>query len=91
MPAGKPGDHPRTDIVIHGLQIFGPGVDELIRSADELDTLGPIANEWLWNRGWEWKEVQRSGRGNERERFLQSMERTLLAELDRKRPPAEPH
>ena len=89
MPGGKPGDHPRTDIVIHGLPVFGPIVDDLIRRADELDLLGAIAVEWIWDRGWAWKDVQRSGGEAERDRFLQSMERTLRAELDRAGPPAE--
>ena len=89
MPGGKPGDHPRTDIVIHGLSVFGPVVDGLIRRADELELLGAISVEWLWDRAWAWKDVQRSGGEAERERFLQSMERTLLAELDSARPPAE--
>ena len=31
MPNGKPGDHPYTDIVIHGWDVFGPPMDELIR------------------------------------------------------------
>lgn len=31
MPNGKPGDHPYTDIVIHGDSIFGPEIDGLIR------------------------------------------------------------
>ena len=75
--------------MIHGLSVFGPVVDDLIRRADERELLGPISVEWLWDRGWTWKDVQRSGGESERERFLQSMERTLQAELDRAAPPAE--
>jgi len=31
MPNGKPGDNPYTDIVSHGANIFGGGIDELVR------------------------------------------------------------
>jgi hypothetical protein len=31
MPNGKPGDHPLTDIVVHGLSVFSPEIDELVR------------------------------------------------------------
>jgi hypothetical protein len=30
MPNGKPGDHPLTDIVVHGMKVFGGPCDELI-------------------------------------------------------------
>lgn len=31
MPNGKPGDHPYTDVVVHGRTVFGPPIDDLIR------------------------------------------------------------
>ena len=31
MPNGKPGDHPYTDIVIHGRDIYSPRAAALIR------------------------------------------------------------
>jgi hypothetical protein len=31
MPNGKPGDHPYTDIVIHGRDVYSPRADNLIR------------------------------------------------------------
>lgn len=37
MPNGKPGDHPLTDIHIHGLPIFSVAVDTLI---EEIHALG---------------------------------------------------
>ena len=43
MPNGKPLDHPVTDVVIHGMPVFSPRVDELIR---EIDTLGGRAELW---------------------------------------------
>ena len=36
MPNGKPGDHPFTDIVAHGLPVYSPEVDGLIREIDRL-------------------------------------------------------
>jgi hypothetical protein len=53
MPNGKPGDHPLTDIVVHGMEVFGTPCDELIREINgrpggptalgrlNLDTLAP--------------------------------------------------
>lgn len=32
MPAGKPGDHPLTDLLSFGQSGFGPEVDELVRT-----------------------------------------------------------
>jgi hypothetical protein len=31
MPNGKPGDHPFTDLLVHGLPVFSRGADNLIR------------------------------------------------------------
>lgn len=36
MPNGKPGDHPYTDIVVHGLRVYSESVDRLVREVDEL-------------------------------------------------------
>jgi hypothetical protein len=38
MPNGKPGDHPYTDIVVHGKSRFNP---ETIELAKELHDLNP--------------------------------------------------
>ena len=37
MPNGKPGDHPVTDICIHGIRQFSREVDELIRQVVKLE------------------------------------------------------
>ena len=46
---GAKGDHPYTDIVIHHLEVFGEGIDDLVL---ELDALGgfksEFARDWLW-------------------------------------------
>jgi hypothetical protein len=31
MPNGKPGDDPVSDILVHGLSVFSPEIDELVR------------------------------------------------------------
>jgi hypothetical protein len=31
MPNGKPGDHPLTDILAHGAEVYGREADDLIR------------------------------------------------------------
>ena len=35
MPNGKPGDHPYTDVVLHGMSVFGPVIDGLIHRVAE--------------------------------------------------------
>jgi len=37
MPNGKPGDHPITDITIHGIRVFSAAIDGLI---EEIVRLG---------------------------------------------------
>ena len=36
MPNGKPGDHPYTDIVIHGRDVYSPHAANLIREIAKL-------------------------------------------------------
>lgn len=52
MPNGRPGDHPVTDILVHGMSVFSPEVDELVRRLarlvprqrlGELVPLGPVS------------------------------------------------
>lgn len=31
MANGKPGEHPLTDILVHGMEVFGLPVDDLFR------------------------------------------------------------
>ncbi|PQO30657.1 hypothetical protein C5Y96_14420 [Blastopirellula marina] len=31
MPGGKPGDHPLTDLLVHGIRAFPPDMEEMIR------------------------------------------------------------
>lgn len=45
MPNGKPGDHPLTDILIHGFPVFGPELDDLIREIDDLGGSETLAKE----------------------------------------------
>ena len=32
MPNGKPGDHPRTDLLIHNIEVYGNKIDDVLRS-----------------------------------------------------------
>jgi hypothetical protein len=43
MPNGKPGDHPINDICDHGLAVFSPRADALIR---EIHTYLPRYRMW---------------------------------------------
>jgi len=36
MPNGKPGDHPYTDIVIHGRDVYSPHAANLVREIAKL-------------------------------------------------------
>ena len=36
MPNGKPGDHPYTDIVIHGRDVYSPRAANLVREIAKL-------------------------------------------------------
>ena len=51
MPNGRPGDHPLTDVLHHGLSVFGDEADGLIR---EIAALGGTAelrgDPWIWGR-----------------------------------------
>lgn len=43
MPNGKPGDHPLTDICVHGRRTFSEEADHLVR---EIVSLVPDADWW---------------------------------------------
>jgi hypothetical protein len=44
---GKQGDHPVTDIVVQGLDIFGPEIDGKVRQLNELGYFrNVIASQW---------------------------------------------
>ena len=48
MPNGRPGDHPVTDIVVHGFDKFSPRVDDLVREIARLhgmQALFPLERE----------------------------------------------
>lgn len=47
MPNGKPGDHPLTDILLHGIESYGKEADEAIRNVSELSSRRELY-EW-WN------------------------------------------
>ena len=83
MPNGKSGDHPVTDIVVHGQAAFGGRLDELIA---ELNAMGlwasPIAWEWLYDRYWTYRDTQRAGDAETR-RVREHLELTLLEEKRR--------
>ena len=47
MPNGKPGDHPYTDIVIHGARVYSEKADALVREIHEMGGRDEIA-DLLW-------------------------------------------
>ena len=48
MPNEKPGDHPLSDILVHGREVYGPETDELIRGISEFSSKYELY-EW-WNK-----------------------------------------
>jgi hypothetical protein len=44
MPNGKPGDHPLNDILDHGLGVFSPEADTLVREISDL-----VPRDRLWD------------------------------------------
>jgi hypothetical protein len=48
MPNGTVGDHPLTDIIAHGIEVFSPGVDATVRELRDLGSFNnEIASYWL--------------------------------------------
>jgi hypothetical protein len=50
---GKPGDHPLTDILVHGLDVYGPEADRLIRKIAELCSRRELDEWWEREIGWQ--------------------------------------
>ena len=48
MPNGKPGDHPYTDIVLHGCRVYSERVDALVREVAALGG-GDEISDRLWD------------------------------------------
>ena len=73
MPNGKIGDHPFTDIVVHGRRVYSQRADALIREIDALGGRERIADV-LWREFDEYKnpDLERL------ERFLLEVRRDLL-------------
>ena len=67
---GKPGDHPITDIVVHGLDPFGTQVSGLIRELDRLlgrQRLRDLPVDWFsppprWWLAWKLRSMLRAAR-----------------------------
>ena len=48
MVNGKKGDHPLSDILHYGIQVFSPDIDAMVRELSDSDTfVNVIAREWL--------------------------------------------
>jgi hypothetical protein len=86
VPNGKAGDHPLTDIVVHGMTVFGEPVDGLIRHAHAKGGLrGPIANEWLYERYSDYRNTQQRGGEADVARTLDHIADVLGTEIERMR------
>jgi len=47
MSTERPGDHPLSDIIVHGREVYGPEADDLIRGIGEFSSKYELY-EW-WN------------------------------------------
>ena len=52
MPNGKPGDHPITDIMIHGLSVYGEPLDSDLRSLGALMSYQRLCDWFHEQRHW---------------------------------------
>lgn len=57
MPNGKPGDHPLTDMLVHGMHPFPPDIESLLRQVLEIAPRFPddprVAHYYADQLGWE--------------------------------------
>jgi len=84
MPAGKPGDHPVTDVVVHGSAVFGQPIEALIGRLDQQGLwASSIAWEWLYERYWDYRESQQRGDQARVRRVLDHIEAQLSDEARR--------
>ena len=52
MANGKPHDHPITDILGYGLEVYGAEADELIRKISKLSSRRELDEWWDTEIGW---------------------------------------
>ncbi|MFV2068183.1 MAG: hypothetical protein ACC645_14520 [Pirellulales bacterium] len=52
MPNGKPGDHPLTDILTHGIGVYGEEADQLIRKISSLCSRNELDAWWDEKIAW---------------------------------------
>jgi len=61
MPNGKPGDHPLTDILVHGASIFSPEIDSLVRelaAMPDFDQVRERVATLLWDNWPAWQNAR---------------------------------
>ena len=57
MPNGKPGDHPYTDVVIHGMSVFGPVIGGLIRNLADTGEVDEGVKTFLYYHDPRWQKT----------------------------------
>ncbi|HKJ50682.1 MAG TPA: hypothetical protein VKB27_04225 [Gammaproteobacteria bacterium] len=53
MTAGGPGDHPLSDVLNYGVEVYGADTDELLVKLGQLLSRGELENFWETEIGWD--------------------------------------
>ena len=89
MPNGKPGDHPLTDMLVHGQHPFPPEIERLLRDVLALAPRFPDEGRFSSERGAWHHRLFRWERGEDLAEGRRALE-AVLAELRASSGPAEP-
>jgi|GEM_PF-2617722 len=81
MPNGKHGDHPLSDLMIHGHNTFPDDIRQLIVELYQLDKERALYSE-LWTKSWYWSndyfpDKDREQRREEGRRWLREQIQNL--------------
>ena len=72
--SGKRGDHPLTDILVYGMEIYSPEANELIREISELSSRRELY-EW-WDAEINWSEDRELVLAKSEARYTELMQRS---------------
>lgn len=77
MAGEKPGEHPLSDILIHGREVYGPDTDELMRGIAEFSSKYELY-EW-WNSEINWSKDSADVHRKAEARFQELFQRSNMS------------